>query len=252
MNTPVVPPRRSAPGALASEDSLEAFRKYQRTGDRNLRDELVMRHLGLAVAMAGRYRGRGEDPDDLRQVAIVGLVKAVDRFDPDRGTAFSTFAVPTILGELKRHFRDSGWTIRVPRRLQELRRQAEAARRRLEQEQAHAPTVEQIADVLHESCDDVREALELGSCYQPASLEGHAHRRELADGKSPSATTACRRAEADRLLKVLDKRRRQIFVLRYYRGLTQQEIADRVGISQMHVSRLLRAGLEDMRQAAAA
>ncbi|MBY5161344.1 sigma-70 family RNA polymerase sigma factor [Salsipaludibacter albus] len=234
----------------SSLDDLDAFRTWQETRDPAIRDELVMRHLGLAHAMAHRYASRGMDPEDLRQVAVVGLIKAIDRFDPDHGTAFSSFAVPTILGEVKRHFRDRGWTIRVPRRLQQLRREVERSRRRLEQEQACTPPPSEIAEDIDEPVRDVIEAMDLGSCYQPSSLEAR-RRPDVPDGSVASAETACDRAEVERLLGQLPERERRIFVLRYYAGLTQQEIADRVGISQMHVSRLLRAGIRDLRESAA-
>ncbi len=236
-------PTTSAP------DDLDAFRRWQTSRDPRLRDELVIDHLGLAYAMAGRYAGRGIEPDDLRQVAVVGLIKAVDRFDPDRGVAFSSFAVPTILGEIKRHFRDRGWAIRVPRRLKELRREVEGSRRRLEQRRAHAPAPAEIAEDLGESAGDVLEAMGIGSCFRPNSLEGSS-RPDLLDEGSEPAGPACDRAVVDHLLECLDERERRIFVLRYDAGMTQQEIADRVGISQMHVSRLLRAGLDHLRDVA--
>lgn len=240
----------SRPRQTPSRDDLEDFRTYRRTRDRALRDDLVLRHIGLAMSLAARYSGRGQDPDDLRQVALVGLIKAVDRFDPDHGAAFSSFATPTILGELKRHFRDRGWTIRVPRRVQVLRRRAQAARQELEQAHGQAATTGEVARALGEPEDDVREALAAGSCYQPASLEERT-RPDLPDTAGSSAATACDQVDVERLLQGLDPREQRIFVLRYYAGMTQQEIADRVGISQMHVSRLLRAGIEDMRAAAA-
>ncbi len=232
-------------------DDLELFRRWRGSQDRAVFSELVSRHLGLAHAMARRYGGRGLDGDDLSQVAMVGLCKSVERFDPERGVAFSTFAVPTILGELRRHFRDRGWVVRVPRRLQELRRHAEQELRRLEQEgDGRRPSIEEVAAALGADPDDVAVATNLGGCYQPSSLDAM-RRPDLLDEAESPADVACRDVTVARLLDMLADRERRIFVLRYFHGMTQQEIADRVGISQMHVSRLLRAGLEDLRGAAA-
>lgn len=242
---------RSA-GATPSADlhDLEGFRLARRSSDDGLRDGLVRRHKGLAEVMAARYVGRGIDQDDLRQVAMIGLLKAVDRFDPDHGTAFSTFAVPTILGEIRRHFRDYGWTIRVPRRLQVLRREAQQARGALQQHLGRAPTVDEVAEYLDEDFTDVRQALGLvASCFRPGSLEDRS-RPDLPDPAPSTEAVACRVAEVEELLGVLSPRDRRIFLLRYFGAMTQQEIADELGISQMHVSRLLRKGLAEMRSAA--
>ncbi len=227
------------------------FRQWRRSGDPSLREQLVGEHLGLAEAMARRYGQRGQDDDDLRQVAVIGLLKAIDRFDPDRGVAFSSFAVPTILGELRRHFRDRGWMIRVPRRFQDLARRAEEARRRLQQEgHGRRPSDEQVAEDLAEDVDDVRIAVAvMRSCYRPGELQEFAQ-LSLVDRDDSPSDVVCRDVWVEQLLETLPERERRIFVLRYYGGLTQQEIADRIGISQMHVSRLLRAGLQDLRAVA--
>lgn len=231
-------------------DELAGFRDYRLTGSRRIRDELVLRHLGLAVAMARRYADRGLDHDDLKQVATIGLMASVERFDPERGVAFSSFAVPTILGGLKRHFRDLGWTVRVPRRLQDLRRSALATRERLQHELGATPDCSAIAEELHEDVADVRAALgDLTSCYRPHFLDERQW-CDLPDDEGSTERDACTRVMAERLLEGLDARERRIFVLRYYEAMTQQEVADRVGLSQMHVSRLLRAGLQEMREAA--
>jgi len=248
---------RAAPSAgLHDLHDLEGFRGARRSSDEGrspddgLRDELVRRHKGLAEAMAARYVGRGIDHDDLRQVAMIGLLKAIDRFDPDRGTAFSTFAVPTILGEIRRHFRDHGWTIRVPRRLQVLRREAQEAEATLEQHLGRVPTVDEVAEHLDEDLTDVRQALGLvASCFRPGSLEDRS-RPDLPDPAPSTEAVACRVAEVEELLGALSPRDRRIFLLRYFGAMTQQQIADDVGISQMHVSRLLRKGLAEMRSAA--
>jgi len=227
----------------------ELFRRHRQTGDRELHDQLVADHLGLAVAMARRYGGRGEDADDLRQVAVIGLIKAVNRFDPDRGHAFATFAVPTILGELRHHFRDAGWTIRVPRRVKELRRNCSRAHQELQHRLHRTPTLAEIAAELGEDVDDVQVAMVgVRDCYQPQRLEGST---PLQSAKADTTEeVACREVLVEDMLAELPNRQRRIFVLRYYEDLTQREIAEQVGISQMHVSRLLRSGLEDLRAVA--
>lgn len=226
-----------------------AFRELRRTGDRSLRDRLVEEHLGLAEAMARRYDRRGVPFDDLVQVATIGLLKAVTRFDPDHGAAFSSFAVPTILGELRHHFRDHGWTVNVPRRLQELRHRADATAERLAQQLGREPTADEVAAELGEDRDNVLLALEgLRTAYTPAPLDAATtgplaaadHDREHVDD----------RMVVDDLLQALPERQRRIVVLRFWGGLSQQQIADRVGCSQMHVSRLLRRSLATMQHEA--
>ena len=221
----------------------DAFRTYRRTRDRAVRDRLVQDHLGLAHAMAERYVDRGIARDDLRQVAALGLVKAVERFDPDRGVAFSSFAVPTILGELRRHFRDAGWMISVPRRLQELRQQVDRTVALFQQRHGRTPSLDEVAAHLHEDPEDVLLALEgLRSCYRPSSLD-------QAPVDAPDDAEVAHVDDAvlvQGLVDGLPPRQREIVVLRYWGDLTQQEIADQVGISQMHVSRLLRRSLSQM------
>lgn len=241
-----------APSARVDDDlhALDDFREFRASGDPTLRDALVERHRGLAIAMARRYADRGVDHDDLCQVAMIGLVHAVERFDPDQGTAFSTYAVPTILGELKHHFRDHAWTIKVPRRLQNLRRAAVRARDTIEQAEGLPPSVEDIAALMDEDHGEVRAALEaISTCYRPDSLEQR-RRPDIPDGEASVEALVTRDAQVRHLLSTLSTRDRRIFILRYYGSMTQQEIADVVGISQMHVSRLLRKGIDQMRDAA--
>lgn len=234
-----------------SPTSYEKFREYRRTGDRALRNELVEEHVRLAEFLARRFSHRGESPDDLRQVALVGLLKAVERFEPDRGLQFSSFATPTITGELKRHFRDHGWAVRVPRRVQELHLELDRTVNDLSQELGRPPTPAEIAlrtGVLEE---DVLESMEAGSLYRLASID--AGRADDESGTSPAQRLGELDAELlavdDRvavgeMLAVLPERERRIVYLRFFEGLTQTEIATRVGISQMHVSRLLARSLE--------
>jgi RNA polymerase sigma-B factor len=233
----------------------ERFAAYRRNHDRRLRDELVEEHAPLAQFLARRFASRGEPIDDLVQVALVGLLKAVERFDPGRGLQFSTFATPTILGELKRHFRDRGWAVRVPRRVQELHLQLGRIVATLGQEQGRSPTPREVAERAGVSEEEVLEAMEAGSLYRLVSLDGPATR----DDDEASELVAClgdedpefeqieRRAELDVMLGVLPDRERRIVELRFFEGLTQSEIAERVGVSQMHVSRLLARSLELLR-----
>jgi len=224
-------------------------------GDRSARDELVERHLPLARSLALRYRDRGEPLADLRQVAYIGLLNAVDRWDPDRGTAFSSFAVPTILGELRRHFRDKTWMVKTPREIQE--RWLRIARARDELWQVgHVPTANDVARHLDISVEEVNDALMAGSGRAVDSLDeplsadhdaGSTRLDRIADGRDELAA-----AEAavvfDQLSDILDPRAREVLRLRYGEDLVQQQIGDRVGCSQMHVSRILRDSIATLSQ----
>jgi RNA polymerase sigma-B factor len=232
------------------DPGLERFARYQATGDRDLRDELVVEHLGLARAMARRYAGRGESLDDLQQVATVGLLKAVERFDPGRGLSFTTFAVPTITGELKRHFRDRTWSTRVPRALQELALRLTESVRDLSQELGRSPSIAEIAARLEIGEEMVLEAMEVSRSYTASSLdapvdeETGASRIDRVLGDEDSGYEAVdQQMTVDHLLSTLSERDRTIVTLRFFDNLTQSEIAARVGISQMHVSRLLARAL---------
>lgn len=240
----------SGPREPEVDSAVAGFRALQAADDRRLRrDALVHRHLGLARSLAERYVGRGIPRDDLHQVAVLGLVRAIDRFDPDRGAAFSSFAVPTILGEVRRHFRDHGWTVSVPRHLQELRQRADRVVSRLEQELGRRPSLTETASSLDADPDDVLLALDgIRSCYRPASLE--AGTADVLAGHDPDPMDRQDTSLVVRgLLEQLPERQQRVVVLRYWAGLTQREIADRVGCSQMHVSRLLRRSLDHMHAA---
>ena len=229
---------------------LARFVEYRRSGDRAIRNELVERYLRLAEFLARRFSNRGESPEDLRQVALVGLIKAVERFDPDRGLMFSSFATPTITGELKRHVRDRGWAVRVPRRLQELHLQLDKTTARLTQELGRPPTPAEIArreGVLEE---DVLESMEAGSLYRLASIdapgddEGGTGIAGRLGRHDPQFDAVENRLAVELLLEALPERERRIVYLRFFDGLTQSEIAEQIGISQMHVSRLLVKSLD--------
>ncbi len=232
----------------------DRFVEYRRTRDRRLRDELVEAHVPLARFLARRFDHRGESADDLLQVALLGLLKAVERFDSDRRLQFSTFATPTIVGELKRHFRDKGWAVRVPRRLQELHLQLAREVGSLTQELRRSPTPGDVARRLGVFEEDVIEAIEAGGMYRLTSLDGTvASEDEGTDLGSMIGEDDVeyerveQRAQLSVLLDTLPRRERRIVYLRFFDGLTQSEIAARVGISQMHVSRLLARSLHQLR-----
>ena len=227
------------------------FVEYARTRDTTVRDELVEEFAGLAHHLARRFVHRGEPLDELQQVAMVGLFKAIDRFEPDRGMQFSTFAVPTILGELKRHFRDTGWAVRIPRRLQELYLQLNRLVAELTQELGRSPTPAELARRAEVDEEEVLEAMEAGSLYNLTSLDAPAG----TDAPSPDPAALVddfrdvdERLAVDRLLSALPERERAIVELRFFAGLTQSEIAERVGLSQMHISRLLTQSLGQLRE----
>jgi RNA polymerase sigma-B factor len=231
--------------------------RFQRDGDRAARAVLVERFLPLARQIARRYQRPHEPLDDLEQVASVGLVKAIDRFDPRRGTAFSTFAVPTIVGELKRYFRDRGWALRVPRELQDDALNCDRTSSLLTAELGHSPTTRQLSDATGLTTERVLAAIEAAGAYRTLSLDRPAAGDE--DGESlgaglgveePGFAHAEERALLAQLSGVLSKRQRQVLQLRFDEGLTQSEIGAIVGISQMHVSRLLRQALARLRIAA--
>jgi len=220
-----------------------------------LRDELVQGHLPLVEYLARRFSGRGEPLDDLIQVATIGLIKAIDRFDPERGVEFSTYATPTIAGEVKRHFRDKGWAIRVPRRLQELKLALTRASADLTHKLGRAPTVAELAAQLEISEEDVLEGLESAHAYSTVSLD--APDSEEDDGPAVADSLGMvddalegveYRASLKPLLEALPPREKRILVLRFFGGMTQSQIASELGISQMHVSRLLARTLARLRE----
>jgi len=227
-------------------------------GTTTARESMIVRYLPLADGLARRYGYTSEPLDDLTQVARLGLLKAVERWDPDRGTAFSTFAVPTITGELQRHFRDRAWTIRPPRDLQELYVRVQRTRARLSTELGREPTAGDVAEVVGCPVEEVVDALQAGDAYAPRSLDAPLQTDEDA-GASELDRVPDRRGELARsenatalwqLGHVLDERSWEVVRLRFQEDLLQREIAERVGCSQMHVSRILRDAIVRLRQAA--
>ncbi|MFJ3693964.1 RNA polymerase sigma factor SigF [Streptomyces sp. NPDC090052] len=219
-----------------------------------LRNRLVRMHLPLVEHLARRFRNRGEPLDDLTQVATIGLIKSVDRFDPDRGVEFSTYATPTVVGEIKRHFRDKGWAVRVPRRLQELRLSLTTATAELSQQHGRAPTVHELAERLGISEEEVLEGLESANAYSTLSLDVPDTDDEspaVADtlGSEDEALEGVEYRESLKpLLEDLPPREKRILLLRFFGNMTQSQIAQEVGISQMHVSRLLARTLAQLRE----
>ncbi|MFE9770979.1 RNA polymerase sigma factor SigF [Streptomyces sp. NPDC005931] len=219
-----------------------------------LRNQLVRMHLPLVEHLARRFRNRGEPLDDLTQVATIGLIKSVDRFDPDRGVEFSTYATPTVVGEIKRHFRDKGWAVRVPRRLQELRLALTTATAELSQLHGRSPTVHELAEKLAISEEEVLEGLESANAYSTLSLDVPDTDDEspaVADtlGAEDEALEGVEYRESLKpLLEDLPPREKRILLLRFFGNMTQSQIAQEVGISQMHVSRLLARTLAQLRE----
>jgi len=220
-----------------------------------VRDELVEMHLPLVEYLARRFRNRGEPLDDLIQVATIGLIKSVDRFDLERGVEFSTYATPTIVGEIKRHFRDKGWAIRVPRRLQELKLSLAKATSELSQKNGRAPTVAELATHLGISEEEVLEGLESANAYSAVSLDAP----DTGDDDSPAVADSLGttddslegveyRESLKPLLEKLPPREKKILLLRFFGNMTQSQIAAELGISQMHVSRLLARTLAQLRE----
>ncbi len=247
-------PRTAAATPRTTADDTTWFHEYRRTRCRALRNALIEEHRGFAEYLARRFADRGEPLDDLRQVALVGLLKSVERFEPERGLSFTTFAGPTIIGELKRHFRDRTWSVRVPRRLQELSLRVERGRLELGQEWGRAPTPAEIGRHVGVSEEQVLEGMEAAGLYHANSLDAPASssdRDEPTSGDRVGADDEELAHVEDRalvraIIASLPARERHIVYLRFFEGLTQVEIADRVGVSQMHVSRLLSRSLETL------
>lgn len=243
----------SARSRVGLED-LEDRDLFARLPDPVVREELTRRFLPLAEYLARRFSGRGESQDDLFQVASLGLLNAIDRFDPDRDVQFSTFAAVTMVGELKRHFRDKGWAIRVPRRLQEIGLRMNAVLPELSQQLGRSPTVDELAARCEATAEEVLEAMEASQAYATSSLDAPANdegaaRIEVLGSDDPSIALLEEWASIAPAVRDLPRRERTVLYLRFFRGLTQSEIAREVGVSQMHVSRILSQTLRTLREA---
>jgi RNA polymerase sigma-B factor len=247
---------------VGHESAIRAlFERWQRDNDPRARECLVERYLPLARKLAARYRGRAGEPfDDLLQVASLGLLHAIDRFDPDRGTAFSTFAVPTILGQLKRYFRDAGWSVHVPRGAQELALRVQEAEQAISPRLGRSPTADELAQYMEVSVEQVIDGLEAAAAHHATSLE---QPHDELDGESQSLSDLLgdddpRFEQIDASITIasaarqLSKDELRVLELRFYGELTQSEIAKRIGASQMQVSRILRRALAHLRELALA
>jgi RNA polymerase sigma-B factor len=238
-------------------ENNDLFVRWQQAGDRRAREELVNRFLPLARNLARRYAGAREPFDDLLQVASLGLVKAIDRFDVERGAAFSSFAVPTILGELKRYFRDLGWSVHVPRGAQEQALKVQEAHERLTTKTGRPPTVNELAEYLELSVEDVLDALETAAAHHSTSLD--APREDRTNNESGALVDVF--GEEDGRYELVDEtvtisvaarqlsgRERRVLALRFVNDMTQTQIAQEIGVSQMQVSRILRRALNRLRE----
>ncbi|HZA40395.1 MAG TPA: RNA polymerase sigma factor SigF [Actinomycetota bacterium] len=248
-------------GTLTKDEVRRLFGAYKNAENEDeravVREKLVDQYIGLVEFLARRFRNRGEPLEDLVQVGTIGLLKAIDRFELEREVEFSTYATPTIVGELKRHFRDKGWAVRVPRRLQELHLELTKIISNLGQELGRSPTVPEIAEHAGISEETVLEGMEIAHAYSFTSLDApidtdDAESSSFADqmgGEDEQLENLEYRASLAPEMAKLPERERKILFLRFYRGMTQSEIADRLGISQMHVSRLLNRTLMRLREA---
>jgi RNA polymerase sigma-B factor len=237
------------------------LRRYHEQGDLAARAQLIEQYMSLVRSLARRYSYRGEQLEDLVQIGAIGLIKAIDRFDVNRGVELTTYATPNIIGEIKRHFRDRGWSVRVPRGLQELNIQLSRLIEQLTVQLGRSPTIAELAKGAGVSEEEVLEALESGRAYSSLSLSagsgGHDDDGELDPLESLGTEEHQYEVSEDRAVlapgfRVLDERERKILHLRFFEGLTQSQIAQQVGISQMHVSRLIRRSLEKIREEIAA
>jgi RNA polymerase sigma-B factor len=238
-------------------DDKLLLRRYHEQGDLQAREQLIEQYMSLVRSLARRYSYRGEQLEDLVQIGAIGLIKAIDRFDLERGVELTTYATPNIIGEIKRHFRDKGWSVRVPRGLQELNVQLSRLVEQLTVQLGRSPTIPELAQAAGAQEEEVLEALESGRAYSSLSLSAGAG-GDGEDGLDPLESIGTEEHQyevsEDRAVlapgfKALDERERWILQLRFFEGLTQSQIAQQVGISQMHVSRLIRRSLEKIREA---
>jgi RNA polymerase sigma-B factor len=248
----IAPMNATATDTPRIDDEAALLRRYHVDGDLEARRQLVERMMPLVRHIARRYANRGEPLDDLVQVGAVGLIKAVDRFDVERGVKLSTFAAPNIAGEIKRHFRDRGWSIRVPRDIQELNAKLSQAVEKLTTQLQRAPTIPELAAAVKATEEQVLDAMQGAQSYSTVSFEepigDNRTALELLGAEDEEYLTAERRVLLAHGMEALAAREQEILRLRFFAGLTQREIAEQVGISQMHVSRLIRRSLDEMRE----
>ena len=251
----------SSAAPLQRDELRELHQRYRESSDPverdRIREELVGAYEGLVHYLARRFQNRGEPLEDVVQVGFLGLIKAIDRFDPVLGNEFTTFATPTILGEIKRYFRDKGWAIRFPRRLQELYQQVVRVNEEMKNELGRQPSVTEVAARIGVEPDDVLEAMEMSTAFNPVSMdavlggdsdEDGRRLSEAVGGVDPNLDRVEMREVLERAMQHLNERERRIMIMRFFDEMSQSEVAKRLGISQMHVSRLQRAALEHLRE----
>src|SRR3954454_22566529 len=245
---------------MAEKNDKALLRRYHEHGDLQAREQLIEQYMSLVRSLARRYSYRGEQLEDLIQIGAIGLIKAIDRLDLDRGVELTTYATPNIIGEIKRHFRDKGWSVRVPRGLQELNVQLSRLVEQLTVQLGRSPTITELAKAAGVEEEEVLEALGFGRAFSsppPSSGSGGDGEEDLDPLESIGTEEHQYEVSEDRAVlapgfKALDERERKILQLRFFEGLTQSQIAQQVGISQMHVSRLIRRSLEKIRDEIAA
>lgn len=252
------PPRRPRATAEWSDDQTEElFRQYVATRAPGVREQLVMMHQNLVRFLASKFANRGEPLEDLVQVGVLGLINAIDRFDPGRGTKFSTYATPTIVGEIRRHFRDKAWSLKVPRRLQELNLATSKAADELSQRLGRPPTIQDIAKEVGATEEETLEAIELGNAYDTVSLdtklafEGESAPLTLAEfvgGADESLQNIETYGDLKHAMDSLDDREKAIIYYRFFRDMSQTEVAKKLNISQMHVSRLQQKAIKRLKE----
>lgn len=248
--------KKAGVSEYAYDNAESLFREFARTRDTKVRDRLVMMHHNLVRYLAGKFMNRGEPIEDLVQVGTIGLINAIDRYDLERGTKFSTYATPTIVGEIRRHFRDKSWSLKVPRRLQELNLAANKISESLSQKLGRAPTIHEIANAIGASEEETLEAIELGNAYDTVSLDSKlAHEDESAPlslaefvgDTDLSLDNLEKYGDLNQAMDSLDQREKSIIYLRFFKDMSQTEVAKRLNISQMHVSRLQQKALRRLK-----
>lgn len=247
----------SSPFGSPEDDAEELFRQFAHTQDEELRERLVAMHQNLVRFLAGKFANRGEPLEDLVQVGTIGLINAVDRYDPDRGTKFSTYATPTIVGEIRRYFRDKAWSMKVPRRLQELNQAANKAVDVLSVKLGRSPTYAEIAQAIGTTEEETLEAVELGNAYDTVSLDSRMATEtesapmtlaEFVGGDDATLATLQRYGDLTAAIESLEEREKIIITLRFFKDLSQAEVAKKLNISQMHVSRLQHRALDNLKK----
>lgn len=239
------------------DDAESLFARYARTRDEHLRDRLVVMHQNLVRYLAGKFVNRGEPLEDLIQVGTIGLINAIDRFDAGRGTKFSTYATPTIVGEIRRYFRDKAWSLKVPRRLQELNQTAAKAQEALSTKLGRPPTIQEVAERIEATEEETLEAIELGNAYDTVSLDSKMMNdsdsaplslAEFVGAEDESLQSLEEFGDLDQAIESLDPRERAIIVHRFFRDMSQAEVTKQMHISQMHVSRLQTRALHQLKR----